>query len=89
MSRRQYILQIIRQFFHRWVEPTAGDKRFGRAILLSFGLFIVSFCVFLLSGFAPFSVWLLYGCLYLMVALECIALIWCIRDIAKRIKQNE
>jgi hypothetical protein len=83
MDRKEYILQIAKRFFHRWAEPTAGDKRFGRAILLSFGLFIVSFCVFLLSGFAPFSVWLMYGALYLMVALECIAIVWCIWDIVE------
>ncbi len=88
MNKKQYNLRIVRQFFHRSVEPTAGDKRFGRAILLSFGLFIISFCVFLLSGFASFSVWLMYGSLSLMIGLGCAAIIWRVYDIAKQMKRE-
>lgn len=89
MDKKRYALQVIKQFFHRGIEPTTGDKRFGRVILLSFGLFVVSFGVFLLSGFAPFSVWLLHGSLYLMVTIACISVIWCIWDINKQMKENE
>jgi hypothetical protein len=89
MNKKRRTLQVIKQFFHRSVEPTSGDKRFRRALLCSFGLFVLSLCVLWLSGLAPFSVWLMYGALYLMIGLECVAIIWRVWDITKQMKGND
>jgi len=89
MNKKQYALKIIKELFHYSGEPTAKDKSFRRVILASFGLYILSLCILLLSGLAAFSIWLMYGTLYTMIILESIAVVWRIWDIAKRIKKDQ
>src|SRR5579883_1709062 len=78
------ITNIMKQFFHRSVEPTAGDKKFRR--IFGFGLifFIVSLCILLLTGFAPFSIWLFYSSFSTIIVIICVAIICRIWDIAKK-----
>ncbi len=89
MNKKQYTLHIVTQLLNRSLEPTVKHKRFLRIVRLSMGCYVLSLCVFLLTGLAPVSGWLMYGALTTMIALFSIDIVWRIRAITKRMKENE
>jgi hypothetical protein len=88
MDKKQRILYIVKQFIKRSIEPTVEDKRFLKAIWLSLGSFVCSICLLLLTGLAPFFVLLMYGTLVTLIAVNVALVVWRIRDISQKMKNN-
>ncbi len=88
MSKRQYIVYILKQLLHRSFNPQPEDMFILVILYFCVGCIVVFAFAFILSSL-DFFAWLMYGAMSVGVIIEVLTIIWRVQYIIKQNKGKE